>query len=115
MGAEEEIGDFGMTTFDDRESAYENKFAHDEELNFKAEARCNKLLALWAAEKLGKSDDEINAYVAEVIKADFEEAGHEDVVRKVAADLGGASSEEDVRVKRIELLATAREQVISEA
>ncbi|OIP83156.1 MAG: aldolase [Rhodobacterales bacterium CG2_30_65_12] len=104
-----------MTTFDDRENAYESKFAHDAELNFKAEARCNKLLAVWAAEKLGKSKDEAAAYVKEVIKADFEEAGHEDVVRKVAGDLGGASSADEVRAKRAELIVLAREQVLSEA
>lgn len=103
-----------MTTFDDRENAYETKFAHDAELNFKAEARCNKLLALWAAEKLGKSEEDANAYVAEVIKADFEEAGHEDVIRKVAGDLGGASSTNEVRAKRAELIALAREQVLTE-
>lgn len=104
-----------MTTFDDRENAYENKFAHDQELNFKAEARCNKLLGLWAAEKLGKSGDEAAAYAREVIKADFEEAGHEDVVRKVVGDLGGAASADEVRAKRAELLAVAREQVLGEA
>jgi hypothetical protein len=103
-----------MTTFDDRENAYENKFAHDAELSFKAEARCNKLLALWAAAKLGKSEAETDAYVAEVIKADFEEAGHEDVVRKVSGDLGGASSADEVRTKRAELILVAREQVASE-
>lgn len=104
-----------MTTFDDRENAYENKFAHDQELNFKAEARCNKLLAIWAAGKLGKAGADVDAYVTEVIKSDFEEAGHEDVVRKVAGDLAGASSADEVRQKRLELLAKAREQVLSEA
>lgn len=104
-----------MTTFDDRENAYENKFAHDAELRFKAEARCNKLLALWAAGKMGKAEDQIDAYVTEVIKADFEEAGHEDVVRKVAGDLGDLSSEDEVRAKRAELLLVAREQVVKEA
>ena len=104
-----------MTTFDDRENAYENKFAHDAELRFKAEARCNKLLALWAAGKLGKAEDQIDAYVTEVIKADFEEAGHEDVVRKVAGDLGDLSSADEVRAKRAELLAVAQEQIIKEA
>lgn len=103
-----------MTTFDDRENAYENKFAHDAELRFKAEARCNKLLALWAAGKMGKAEDQIDAYVTEVIKADFEEAGHEDVVRKVAGDLGDLSSEDEVRAKRAELLLVAREQVAKE-
>ena len=104
-----------MTTFDDRENAYENKFAHDAELRFKAESRCNKLLALWAAGKMGKAEDQIDAYVIEVIKADFEEAGHEDVVRKVAGDLGALSSADEVRAKRAELLAVAQEQIIKEA
>ena len=103
-----------MTTFDDRENAFENKFAHDEEMKFKAEARCNKLLALWAAEKLGKSGDAVKAYVAEVIKADFEEAGHEDVVRKVSADLGDKSNADEVRAKRSELLIEAQRQLLSE-
>ena len=69
-----------MTTFDERESAFENKFAHDEEMKFKAEARRNKLLAHWAAELLGKTGAEVEAYATEVIKADFEEAGDDDVV-----------------------------------
>ena len=76
-----------MTTFDDRENAFEAKFAHDAEMNFKAEARRNKLLGLWAAGLMGKSEDEAAEYARAVIKADFEEAGHDDVVRKVAADL----------------------------
>lgn len=104
-----------MTTFDDRENAYENKFAHDAELNFKAEARCNKLLAVWAAEKLGKPEDELASYIAEVIKADFEEAGHDDVIRKVARDLGDASNEAEVRAKRAELIVVARQQVATES
>lgn len=103
-----------MTTFDDRENAYENMFAHDQELTFKAEARCNKLLAYWAAGKLGKSEAERDAYVADVIKADFEEAGHDDVIRKVAGDLGAFSSEEDVRAKRAELLEEAKAQIANE-
>ena len=104
-----------MTTFDDRENAYENMFAHNEELRFKAEARCNKLLAIWAAGKIGKAEDQIDAYVTEVIKADFEEPGHDDVIRKVAGDLGERSSEDEVRAKRAELLAVAQEQIASEA
>ena len=64
-----------MTTFDDRENAFESKFAHDAEMMFKAEARRNKLLGLWAAELLGKSGDDANAYAVEVVKSDFEEAG----------------------------------------
>lgn len=104
-----------MTTFDDRESAFENKFAHDEEMKFRAEARCNKLLGLWAAEILGKSGDEAEAYAKEVIKADFEEAGHEDVVRKVAADLGDASDADTIRAKRAAFLIEAKNQIVNEA
>ena len=72
-----------MTTFDKREDAFEKQFAHDEELKFKAEARRNKLLGLWAAEKLGKSGADADAYAKEVVAADFEEAGDADVLRKV--------------------------------
>lgn len=104
-----------MTTFDDRENAFENKFAHDEEMKFKAEARCNKLLGLWAAELLGKSGDDADAYAKSVIVADFEEAGHEDVVRKVAADLEGKADADAIRAKRAELLAVAKDQIMNEA
>ena len=104
-----------MTTFDDRENAFENKYAHDEEMKFKAEARCNKLLAMWAAGLMGKSGDELEAYAKEVIIADFEEAGHEDVVRKVAGDLGDLSDADTIRAKRAELLAEAKAQVMSES
>lgn len=103
-----------MSTFDDRENAFENKFAHDAEMQFKADARCHRLLGLWAAEKLGKTGEAAETYAKEVVKSDFEEAGHEDVVRKVAADLGDASSPEEIRAKRAELLATAKEQILSE-
>jgi hypothetical protein len=103
-----------MTTFDDRENAFENKFAHDEEMKFKAEARCNKMLGLWAAELMGKSGDEAAEYAKTVIIADFEEAGHEDVVRKVAADLEGKADADTIRAKRAELLAVAQEQLMTE-
>ena len=103
-----------MTAFDDREKAFESKFAHDEEMSFRAEARCNKLLGLWAAEMLGKSGTDAEAYAREVIKADFEEAGHEDVVRKVAADLGDKAGADEIRVKRQELLIEARGQILLE-
>lgn len=79
-----------MTSFDDRERAFEAKFAHDEEMQFRIIARRNKLLGLWAAEKMGLSDVEANAYAADVVRADFEEAGDEDVIRKVLGDLTGA-------------------------
>ena len=75
-----------MTTFDKREEAFEKKFAHDEELRFKATARRNKLLGLWAAEKLGISGAAADAYAKEVVTADFEEAGDDDVFRKVKKD-----------------------------
>ncbi len=103
-----------MSTFDDRESAFENKYAHDAEMQFKANARCHKLLGLWAAEKLGKSGDEAAAYAKEVVIADLEEAGHEDVVRKVSGDLGDKASADEIRAKMDGLLAIAREQVMSE-
>ncbi len=104
-----------MTTFDDREHAFEAKYAHDAEMQFKAEARRNKLLGLWAAGLMGKSGAEADAYAKEVVKADFEEAGHEDVVRKVAGDLGDKSSPEDIRAKMAELLAEAKAQLLSES
>lgn len=103
-----------MSTFDDRETAFENKFAHDAEMQFKAEARRNKLLGLWAADLMGKSADEADAYAKEVIKADFEEAGHEDVYRKVAGDLGDKASEATIRDKMKELMAEAKAQIMNE-
>ncbi len=103
-----------MSTFDNREQAFESKFAHDEEMKFKAEARRNRLLGLWAAELMGKSGAEADAYAAEVIKSDFEEAGHEDVVRKVAGDLGGRADEAQIRAKMEELLAVAKGQLMEE-
>ena len=79
-----------MTTFDDRERAFESKFAHDEELRFRVIARRNRLLGQWAAKLMGLSDAEADAYSKDVIRADFEEAGDEDVIRKVIGDLTGA-------------------------
>lgn len=101
-----------MTTFDDRENAFENKFAHDAEMQFRAEARRNKLLGLWAAELMGKTDAE--AYAREVIKADFEEAGDEDVFRKVSGDLGDLATEAEIRTKMVELLKRAKAQLMQE-
>jgi hypothetical protein len=87
------------TTFDKREEGFEKKFAHDEELRFKANARRNKMLGLWAAEKLGLSGDAANAYAKEVVMAEFEAGGDADVLRKVQKDLSdkGLSSEQEVR------------------
>ncbi|RKF15046.1 DUF1476 domain-containing protein [Roseovarius spongiae] len=103
-----------MTTFDERKNAFENKFAHDEQMKFRAEARRNKLLGLWAADLMGKTGDDAQAYAQEVIRADFEEAGHEDVVRKVAADLGDRADPDTIRAKMEELLAEAMAQLIEE-
>ena len=103
-----------MSTFDERESAFENKFAHDEEMKFRAEARRNKLLGLWAAELMGKTGDDADAYAREVVKADFEEAGHEDVVRKVAGDLGDIADADTIRGKMDELLKVAKGQIVKE-
>ncbi len=103
-----------MTTFDDRENAFETKFAHDSEMQFKAEARRNKLLGLWAAGLMGLEGEDAAAYARAVVKADFEEAGHEDVVRKVAGDLGDKSSPDAIRAKMAELLAEAKAQLMSE-
>lgn len=103
-----------MTTFNDREKAFENKFAHDEEMQFKASARRNRLLGLWAASLLGKTGDDAAAYAMDVVKSDFVEIGHDDVVRKLVADLGDRADEQTIRAKMVELLATAKAQIIDE-
>jgi hypothetical protein len=103
-----------MTSFDNRKDAFENKFAHDEELRFKATARRNKLLGLWAAEKLGKTGPAAEAYAKEVVMSDFEEAGDDDVFRKVRADLdagGIAQTDHQIRRTMDELMATAVTQI----
>ena len=104
-----------MSTFDDRENAFENNYAHDAEMQFKAEARRNKLLGLWVAELLGKSGDDAAEYAKEVVKADFEEAGHEDVVRKVSGDVNGKITDDEIRAKMAELLVEAKAQIMKEA
>jgi len=103
-----------MTTFDDRKNAFEKKFAHDADMLFKAEARRNKLLGLWAAGLMGVTGDAADAYAGEVIRADFQEAGDEDVYRKLAADLGSAADEATIRGKMAELLADAKAQLMDE-
>jgi len=103
-----------MTTFDKREEGFEKKFALDEEQKFKAEVRRNKLLGLWAAEKLGLSGDAATAYSKEVVAADFEEAGDQDVQNKVVKDFaakGVAIAAQEVRAKMDELMAQAAAQV----
>jgi hypothetical protein len=103
-----------MTTFDDREHAFEAKFAHDSEMQFRAEARRDKLVGLWAAELLGKSGDAATEYAMTVVSSDFEKAGIDDVVNKVAKDLAGKATEADIRAKMAELLGVAKAQLIAE-
>jgi hypothetical protein len=103
-----------MSTFDQRGEGFEKKFAHDEELRFKAMARRNKLLGLWAAEKLGKSGADAEAYASEVVSADFEEAGDDDVFRKIRKDFdaaGVAQSDHQIRRTMDELLSVAIEAI----
>ncbi|MEZ5779520.1 MAG: DUF1476 domain-containing protein [Paracoccaceae bacterium] len=104
-----------MTTFDDREHAFEAKYAHDEEMKFKADARRNRLLGLWVAELLGKSGEDAAEYAKEVVMSDFEEAGDEDVFRKVSGDLAGKVDEMSIRAKMAELMIEAKRQVMNEA
>jgi hypothetical protein len=106
-----------MTTFDKRKEAYESKFAHDEALRFRATARRNKLLGLWAAEKLGKSGEDADDYAREVIRADMEEAGDEDVFRKVRKDFDAANvelSDHQIRRTMEEKMAEAVAQIESD-
>ncbi|MBT0956578.1 DUF1476 domain-containing protein [Alphaproteobacteria bacterium KMM 3653] len=103
-----------MSTFENREAAFENKFAHDAEMQFKAEARRNKLLGLWAAGLMGKAGADAEAYAKEVIASDFEEAGDEDVYRKVSGDLGDKAEETEIRSKMVAFLAEAKAQLMTE-
>lgn len=107
-----------MSTFDKREEGFERKFAHDEELRFKASARRNKLLGLWAAELMGLSGADADAYAKQVVKADFEEAGDDDVFRKVRADFDAKSidqSDHQLRRRMDELMAEAVDQIQNES
>lgn len=104
-----------MTTFDDRESAFENKFAHDEEMAFRVTARRNKLVGQWAAAKMGLTPEETDAYAKSVVQADFEEAGDEDVVRKLMGDLTAASvetSDTEVRQALVDMTVESRRQLM---
>jgi hypothetical protein len=106
-----------MTTFDKRKDAFENKFAHDQELRFKAEARRNKLLGAWAAGLLGKKGADADAYVRSVIESDFEQAGDEDVFRKIRSDFDAgkiAQSDHQIRRTMDELMQQAIAQISSE-
>ncbi|RWI23886.1 DUF1476 domain-containing protein [Mesorhizobium sp.] len=103
-----------MSSMRDRQEGFEKKFAMDEDMKFRAMARRNKLLGLWAAEKLGKSGEDADAYAKEVVRADFEEAGDDDVLRKIRADFDAAGvAQSDVQIRGVmnDLLATAVEQI----
>lgn len=107
-----------MTTFDDREKAAEGKFAHDEQAHFKALARRDKLVGLWAAEHLGLKGAAAEAYAKSIILADLEEPGDEDVVRKLVADFAAkklALTEHDIRNQLAEKLVIATGQIQAEA
>ncbi len=106
-----------MTTFDDRDQAFEKKFAHDNELQFKAVARRNKLFGLWAAALLHKKGEAADEYAKEVVLADFEEAGDDDVLRKVLRDLtdaGVSAKREELRHEMDRLLGEAKKQLMME-
>ena len=104
-----------MTTFDNREQAFEAKFAHDQDMAFRVTARRNKLVGIWAAERMGLTPEETDSYAKSVVQADFEEAGDEDVIRKLLGDLTAAgvdTSDEEVRQALSDNLVTARRQLM---
>ena len=104
-----------MTQFDDRQRAFETKFAHDEEMKFRLAARRNRLLGEWAAAKMGLSEEETSSYAKDVVRADFEEAGDEDVIRKVLGDLTAAGieiSDAEIRQTLEHKAAEAKRQLI---
>lgn len=103
-----------MTTFDDRENAFEAKFAHDAEMAFKAVARRNKAVGAWAAGLLDLEGDAVAAYQMAVITADFEEDGDEDVIRKLVKDLDGKASEAEIRAKMAETLIEVKDKMVRE-
>ncbi len=106
-----------MTSFNDREKAFEDKYKHDQDLQFRVEVRRNKLLGLWVAEMLGLSGADADAYAKEVVSADFEEPGDADVVRKILADAQPKNLDLDeprLRKRMVELVAVAKEQIMSE-
>ena len=104
-----------MTTFDDRERAYEAKFIHDSDLRFRVEARRNRILGIWAAELLGKSGAEADDYIAGVIRSDFIEAGDADVLRKLEADLNGLLDSAAIRARMDAAFVQARSEIATES
>lgn len=107
-----------MTAFDDRERAFENKFARDEDLSFRISARRNKLLGQWAAEKMGLTAEETDAYAKSVVQADFEEAGDDDVIRKLLGDLTAAgidTNDGEIRTALDSMAVEARRQFMEQS
>ena len=100
-----------MSTFDERKDGFENKFAHEQDIAFKIEALRNKLLGVWAAELKGLNEDETQEYIKDVVKSDFQEAGDDDVFRKLKEDLEGLIDEEAIRAKMNECLQSAKDRV----
>ena len=100
-----------MPTFDDRKDAFENKFAHEQNLKFKIEALRNKLLGAWAAEVKGLDQEKTEQYIKEVVKSDLQESGDEDVFRKLKADLAGIVDDQDIRSKMNECLQSAKDKL----
>ncbi|GEP52961.1 DUF1476 domain-containing protein [Reyranella soli] len=106
-----------MTTFDERERAFEKKFEHDQELQFKANARRNKMLGLWAAGLMGKTGADAEAYAKELVVADMEKPGHHDVVEKLVKDLAAAgkpTEDHTIRKQSERLLVDAKAQIMNE-
>ncbi|GAA3877941.1 DUF1476 domain-containing protein [Celeribacter arenosi] len=103
-----------MSTFDDREAAFEAKFAHDSVMQFKADARANKRLGLWAAEKLGLSGEEATAYAATVVASDLKEPGDDDVIDKVAADLEGIATREAIATMRVGFVREVKAEIAAD-
>ena len=103
--------EYDVSTFDERKDAFENKFAHEQNLAFKIEALRNRLLGAWAADVKGLDEDKTENYIREVVKSDFQEAGDEDVFRKLKADLEGLVNEQVIRTKMSECLQAAKDRL----
>lgn len=102
-------------SFKDREKGFENQFAHDLELQFRANARSNRLLGHWAARLLGKSGEDEVRYALDIVREDFKEGGHEGVVRKLQADLGALADEATIRARMAHYLDLAKQQLMKES
>ena len=102
-----------MATFDERKDGFESKFAHEQNLTFKVEALRNKMLGAWAAEMKGLDEEKTDQYIRDVVKSDFQEAGDEDVFRKLKADLEGIVDDQDIRTKMNECFQEAKVKLSS--